>query len=387
MRSHFLNTPLGETAKTVHSLRLIVSPLEELDLCSASSGGSVASTAVPMASPRSTPATSPLSTPRESSSEELPAVGPVVNTRLMAAIRSWWPRLLVASSFTGCEEYAELLREGGALKIEVIAKDVQRSRYWTKATQAGSRVTWPLPPLEEEHLAALQRILVALAGRAEREIRQGSRRVTARYIQGWNYLARLLLFASGFDELQAFRVLEGLMLHYQFGGLLDPCSREFDKFWHCVFNQYDAYWGARLGAFSVCQSAQRDFSLMFGTALQTSGFTCGLPPLTAVRALAFVVEAGEQGARSRFEELMVGCVARLVRMSGIKPQDLDDEVCEIAAEKAVSIARGNLVQAMESCGEGVVGQILLARQLRQLSAVEQVAEDVKRLLLGNRAFA
>lgn len=296
-----------------------------------------------------------------------------------------WPMVWKAATNTSRQEYEALVRAGEEHKanfgkhgnrdtspkqaldtlasaLHTLGHDIHRSVQWLKSPQAGHIATWPLPCLDDRQLCLLRKVLLAFAARADELIKAGSLQIHAHYVQGWNHLARLLLFTADFDDWAAFRVFEGLMLEYGMAHFAD--TEATDQLWARIFARYDDWYGKPLGAFGRCFDAQHFFRAISGTALQTSGFTLGLPPLTALKALATVVHAGTAGAAVKLEELLTGAIARSVRLSGVHPVDLDT-INSCRAERAMSSARASLAVAFASRGLDITGQLRIALRLQQ----------------------
>lgn len=304
-----------------------------------------------------------------------PGTHPRVDWVLVDAICASFPALRVAARNTSKHEYEALALAGARCQVDrwrsnetfkravsILNADLSRTVMWTKSPQAGSTTTWALPPLDSGQLELLRKVLHAFAARSDQLMAAGSLRIRAHYIQGWNHLARLILLTTRFDDHAAFCIFEGLMLDYGMAHFAD--TETGDQLWIRVFSRYDQWYGSNLGTFGGCLSAQHFFRGVAGSALQMSGFALGMPPLTAVKILTFIINAGVVGAAVRLEELLTGALARMVRLSTVRPCDLDMREPR-QADKAMMVARECLHHAFVSRGLNVAGQLRIAHRLRQ----------------------
>jgi len=311
----------------------------------------------------------------------------VIDHALIDAMHMTWPQMWRAATNTSREKYETLVRCGARLKVclgktvkgspstedvvEMIENDVRRSGEWFRSPLAEQTAAWALPRLGGYQLSLLRKILQAFAARADEHIRAGSLRIHAHYVQGWNYLARMLLFSSNFDAWSSFRVFEGLMLEYGMAHFSD--TEAADQLWTRVFARYDSWYGFTLGPFGHCVDAQHFFRGMSGTALQMSAFTVGSPPLTALKALTAAVHEGKVGAPVKMEEMLTGAVARTVRLSGVRPFDLD-MTNGSAAYRAMSTARANLGAAAVSRGLHITAQLRIALRFQQRKWCQKICD-------------
>jgi len=302
-------------------------------------------------------------------------------TSLVRAMHEAWKLVEVAKSSTSRREYQDLVQVGvllgsGQSWADVLSRDILRSSSWVMSTHSGAVKTWPLQALDSDQLWKLRRLLTAFAARADQLISAGSSDVGAHYIQGWNYLARLLLFAARFDDFAAFCVFEGLMLTYGLASFSDV-NREAVR-WNEIFDRYDDWYGPQYGCFSATMAAPKGaveaqlyFRTSFGAAVQMGCFAHGLPPLTAIHALSTVVAAGPAGADEQLAVLLTGVLARLVRLSGVPPGNVGQDT--------IDVVKMNIGRALETRGLSVKGQMRIARRLQQRTLKDKAIGAARRL--------